>query len=89
VGVLPDGRVYSAGRAPDRIEFREVDDGRTLWTLPADPALGFTVLAGGWSVSTARIAGTSSTQPPGASYWNGLTPPDFRVQERFHRWPRN
>jgi serine/threonine protein kinase/WD40 repeat protein len=47
VGLLQDGRVYSAGRAPDRIEVREVDDGKTLWTLPAEPGLGFTVLPGG------------------------------------------
>jgi serine/threonine protein kinase len=47
VGVLPDGRAFSVSRVPGRLEFREVEGGKTLWTLPAEPALGFLVLPGG------------------------------------------
>jgi serine/threonine protein kinase/WD40 repeat protein len=47
VGVLPDGRVIALGRTLDRVEIREVESGRTLWTRSGEPVLDAVLLSGG------------------------------------------
>jgi serine/threonine protein kinase/WD40 repeat protein len=47
VGVLPDGRVIVLGRSSDRVEIREAESGRTLWTRSGEPVVEAEVLPGG------------------------------------------
>jgi tRNA A-37 threonylcarbamoyl transferase component Bud32/WD40 repeat protein len=47
VGVLPDGRVIALGQALDRVEIREVEGGKTLWTRSGEPVLDAVLLSGG------------------------------------------
>ena len=47
VGVLPDGRVIALGHASDRVEIREVESGKTLWTRSGEPVLDAVLLSGG------------------------------------------
>ena len=47
VGVLPDGRVITVGHASDRVEVREVDSGKTLWTHSGEGVLDAVLLPGG------------------------------------------
>jgi serine/threonine protein kinase/WD40 repeat protein len=74
VGVLPDGRTFSVRRAPDHIEVRAVDDGKVLWSLPAEPALGFTVLPAG----VIRF-----TRPESFDFYDGA------AGRKLLQWPRS
>jgi serine/threonine protein kinase len=74
VGVLPDGRVFSVGRALGRLEAREVEGGKTLWTLPAIPTLGFDVLRGG----VLRVL-----RPDGWDFHDGAT------GKLLRQWPKS
>jgi len=47
VGMLPDGRVITVGHASDRVEVREVESGKTLWTHSGEPVLDAVLLSGG------------------------------------------
>jgi WD40 repeat protein len=47
VGVLSDGRVVALGISPKGVEVREVESGRTLWTLASEPVLAAALLPGG------------------------------------------
>jgi serine/threonine protein kinase/WD40 repeat protein len=47
VGVLADGRVIALGLSSDRVEIREAESGKTLWTRSGGPFHGAHVLAGG------------------------------------------
>jgi eukaryotic-like serine/threonine-protein kinase len=47
VGVLEDGRVITVGHASDRVEVREVESGKTLWTHSGEPVLDAVLLPGG------------------------------------------
>jgi tRNA A-37 threonylcarbamoyl transferase component Bud32/WD40 repeat protein len=47
VGVLPDGRVIALGRALARVEIREAESGKTLWTHSGEPVLDAVLLSGG------------------------------------------
>jgi len=47
VGVLTDGRVIVLGRSSDRVEIREAESGRTLWTRSGGPVVEAEVLPGG------------------------------------------
>jgi serine/threonine protein kinase/WD40 repeat protein len=47
VGVIPDGRVIALGRALDRVEVRDVESGKTLWTHSGEPVLDAVLLSGG------------------------------------------
>src|SRR5262249_26661892 len=47
VGVLPDGRVIALGRSSDRVEVREAESGKTLWTRSGGPVVEAEVLPGG------------------------------------------
>jgi serine/threonine protein kinase len=56
VGVLPDGRVITVGHAADRVEVREVESGKTLWTHSGEPVLDAEILSGGL-LSLSRAGG--------------------------------
>jgi WD40 repeat protein len=47
VAALPDGRIISLGLASDRVEIRDVDSGKTLWTRSGDSVLTGELLPGG------------------------------------------
>ncbi|HET9158847.1 MAG TPA: WD40 repeat domain-containing serine/threonine protein kinase, partial [Myxococcaceae bacterium] len=47
VGVLQDGRVIALGQSSDRVELREADSGKTLWTRSSGPVFGAEILPGG------------------------------------------
>jgi eukaryotic-like serine/threonine-protein kinase len=47
VGVLPDGRVITVGHPSDRVEVREVESGKTLWSHSGEPVLDAVLLPGG------------------------------------------
>jgi serine/threonine protein kinase len=47
VGVLPDGLVVALGQSSDRVEIREAESERTLWTRSGGPVLEAELLPGG------------------------------------------
>ena len=47
VGVLPDGRVVAVGHPGDRVEVREAESGKALWTRSGEPVLDTAFLPGG------------------------------------------
>src|SRR5262249_48362037 len=47
VSVLPDGRVIALGGAVDRVEVREAESGKTLWTRSGEPNLDAAFLPAG------------------------------------------
>jgi len=47
VVAVPDGRIVSLGLAADRVEVRDVDSGKTLWTRSGDAVLAGELLSGG------------------------------------------
>jgi WD40 repeat protein len=47
VGVLPDGRVITLGQSSERVEIREAETGKTLWTRSGGPVLEAELLPGG------------------------------------------
>jgi len=47
VGVLPDGRVIALGQSSDRVEIREAESGKTLWTRSGGPVFEAVLLPGG------------------------------------------
>jgi tRNA A-37 threonylcarbamoyl transferase component Bud32 len=47
VSVLPDGRVIALGRAADRVEVREAESGKTLWTRSGESLLDAAFLPAG------------------------------------------
>ncbi|HET6984517.1 MAG TPA: serine/threonine-protein kinase, partial [Myxococcaceae bacterium] len=47
VGVLPDGRVITLGQSSDRVEVREAETGKTLWTRSGGPVLDAELLPDG------------------------------------------
>jgi tRNA A-37 threonylcarbamoyl transferase component Bud32 len=47
VGVLPDGRIVVLGVTANRVEVRELDGGKTLWSRDSEPIAAAVLLPGG------------------------------------------
>ncbi|MGO9829206.1 MAG: hypothetical protein ACLPJH_03630 [Myxococcaceae bacterium] len=85
VSVLPDGRVVSLGHAQGRVEIREVESGKTLWTLSGEPVQEALLLArgllrlsraGGWTFHDAATGHELLTWPRSLGYpCRGAFPP--------------
>ena len=57
VGVLADGRVITLGLSGNRVEVREVESGKTLWSLESEPVLAAALLPGRGQVRLTLGAG--------------------------------
>jgi serine/threonine protein kinase len=87
VGVLPDGRVIALGHALGRIEIREVESGKTLWTRSGEPLSTPRFFPVGYSAWSARAAGCSTMQQQDASCRRGLARRVSLVRGPFPREP--
>jgi WD40 repeat protein len=74
VGMLPDGRVIALGQSSDRVEIRETESGKTLWTRSGEPVLEAELLPDG----LLRV-----------SLADGWAFHDAATGRELRRWPRS